>query len=107
MKRYGYILRIKADCIEKYTKYHNEIWPEVLEALQACNLKNYSIYNKDLYLFSCYEYHGNDFNGDMNKLGCFPRISEWNSIMNEMQEPIETRKTGEWWAEMEEVFHLD
>jgi hypothetical protein len=24
-----------------------------------------------------------------------------------MQEPLATRKEGEWWAEMEEVFHLD
>jgi L-rhamnose mutarotase len=23
-----------------------------------------------------------------------------------MQEPLATRKSGEWWAEMEEVFHL-
>ncbi|MCG2791214.1 MAG: L-rhamnose mutarotase, partial [Actinomycetia bacterium] len=24
-----------------------------------------------------------------------------------MQEPLDTRKKGEWWAEMEEVFHQD
>jgi L-rhamnose mutarotase len=27
--------------------------------------------------------------------------------MEPMQEPLSTRKDGEWWAEMEEVFHLD
>jgi len=27
--------------------------------------------------------------------------------MEPMQEPLPTRKQGEWWAEMEEVFHLD
>jgi L-rhamnose mutarotase len=27
--------------------------------------------------------------------------------MEPMQEPLSTRKQGEWWAEMEEVFHLD
>nr|MBC8390077.1 L-rhamnose mutarotase [Actinomycetota bacterium] len=24
-----------------------------------------------------------------------------------MQEPLETKKEGEWWADMEEVFHQD
>jgi L-rhamnose mutarotase len=24
-----------------------------------------------------------------------------------MQQPLDTRKEGEWWAEMEEVFHTD
>jgi L-rhamnose mutarotase len=27
--------------------------------------------------------------------------------MEPMQEPLPTRKEGEWWATMEEVFHLD
>jgi L-rhamnose mutarotase len=27
--------------------------------------------------------------------------------MMPMQRPLETRKEGEWWAEMEEVFHID
>jgi L-rhamnose mutarotase len=24
-----------------------------------------------------------------------------------MQDPVDTREKGEWWANMEEVFHLD
>jgi L-rhamnose mutarotase len=27
--------------------------------------------------------------------------------MMPMQQPLDTRKEGEWWAEMEEVFHTD
>ena len=34
-----------------------------------------------------------------------PRMREWWDIMEPMQEPLATRKEGEWWAEMEEVFH--
>jgi L-rhamnose mutarotase len=32
---------------------------------------------------------------------------KWWEIMDPMQEPVETREEGEWWAEMEEVFHTD
>jgi L-rhamnose mutarotase len=35
------------------------------------------------------------------------KTQEWWSIMQPMQEPLSTRREGEWWAEMEEVFHLD
>ena len=34
-----------------------------------------------------------------------PRMREWWDIMEPMQEPLATREEGEWWAEMEEVFH--
>jgi L-rhamnose mutarotase len=27
--------------------------------------------------------------------------------MEPMQDPVATRKNGEWWANMEEVFHMD
>jgi L-rhamnose mutarotase len=27
--------------------------------------------------------------------------------MKPMQEPFENREPGEWWSDMEEVFHLD
>jgi len=43
----------------------------------------------------------------MAKMAAHPKTQEWWAIMKPMQEPLETRKDGEWWAEMEEVFHLD
>ena len=36
-----------------------------------------------------------------------PRMREWWMITDPMQEPFETRKPGEWWAAMEDVFHTD
>jgi L-rhamnose mutarotase len=29
------------------------------------------------------------------------------AIMKAMQEPLPTRQPGEWWAQMEEVFHAE
>jgi len=28
-------------------------------------------------------------------------------VMEPMQQPVENRQPGEWWANMDEVFHLD
>jgi L-rhamnose mutarotase len=36
-----------------------------------------------------------------------PRTQEWWAVCMPMQAPLETRKEGEWWAGMEEVFHQD
>ena len=32
---------------------------------------------------------------------------KWRSVCMPCQKPLENRASGEWWASMEEVFHLD
>lgn len=34
-----------------------------------------------------------------------PHTQEWWKIIMPMQEPLPTRRSDEWWAQMEEVFH--
>lgn len=36
-----------------------------------------------------------------------PKTQEWWEVVKPLQEPLEERKDGEWWANMEEVYHLD
>ncbi len=107
MERHGSVLRVKPENFEEYKKYHAAVWPEILEMITKCNIRNYSIYHKDGYLFSYFEYVGADFAGDMAKMAADPKTQEWWDVMMPMQEALETRAEGEWWAEMEEVFHLD
>ncbi|MCK5462391.1 MAG: L-rhamnose mutarotase, partial [Bacteroidales bacterium] len=47
MKRFGMICGLKPDRIEEYKKLHAAVWPEVLEMINQCNLRNYSIFLKD------------------------------------------------------------
>jgi len=107
VKRYGSIIRIKPSKLEEYKKLHANIWPEVAKIITSCNIKNYSIFHKDGYLFSYFEYVGKDFNKDMAKMAADSTTQEWWAVCMPMQEPLDTRKKGEWWAEMEEVFHQD
>jgi len=58
-------------------------------------------------LFSYFEYHGSDMEADWAKMAADPKTQEWWAIVQPLQEPLLTRKNGEWWAEMDEVFHLD
>jgi len=107
MQRHGQVIKIKPDKLEEYKKYHAEVWPEVLDMIKKCNIRNYSIYHKDGYLFAYFEYYGDNFEKDMEKMAADPVTQKWWAIMKPMQEPLPTRAEGEWWAEMEEVFHMD
>ncbi|PYX68622.1 MAG: L-rhamnose mutarotase, partial [Acidobacteria bacterium] len=44
---------------------------------------------------------------DMAKMAADPKTQEWWKIMEPMQRPFESRTSGEWWASMDELFHLD
>jgi L-rhamnose mutarotase len=43
----------------------------------------------------------------MRALAAAPRMREWWDLMEAMQIPLPDRRAGEWWAEMDEVFHQD
>ncbi len=104
-QRYGMVLKVRPERIDEYKMYHAEVWSGVARNITDCNITNYSIYLKDDYLFSYFEYVGDDFAADMAKMAADPITKEWWEVMMPMQEPLPTRKEGEWWAEMEEVFH--
>jgi L-rhamnose mutarotase len=107
MKRFGQIIGVKAEHFERYRKYHAAVWPEVLDMIKKCHMQNYSIFHKDGMLFAYFEYTGNDFDTDMARMAADPKTQKWWAIMEPMQDPVATRKSGEWWSNMEEVFHLD
>lgn len=107
MKRYGSVIKVRPQSISAYKKHHAAVWPEVLSMIRQCNIRNYSIFLKDDTLFGYFEYHGANYAADMAKMAADPKTQEWWAIMMPMQKPIKTRAEGEWWANMEEVFHCD
>ena len=107
MQRYGMVINVKPGKIEEYKKLHAAVWPDVLKKITECNIRNYSIYLKDNTLFSYFEYIGTDFNGDMAKMAADPTTQKWWDVCKPCQEPLDSRSDGEWWANMEEVFHQD
>jgi len=109
MQRMAMVIGIKPEHIPEYKRLHADTWPEILQGITDCNIRNYSIYLKEPenLLFGYWEYHGADFDADAAKMAADPKTQEWWDICMPMQEPLETRKEGEWWAMMEEVFHHD
>ncbi len=107
MKRFGQVIGVRKEKLAEYKKYHSAVWPEILEMIRECNIRNYSIFYKDGQLFAYFEYHGDNFAKDMEKMAADPHTQEWWAVMKPMQAPLKNRAEGEWWSDLEEVFHLD
>lgn len=112
MKRYGSVIGVRAEKLDEYKKLHAAVWPGVLKMIGDCHIRNYSIYLRKMpdgqhYLFSYFEYTGTDFTADMAKMAADPTTQKWWSVCIPCQKPLDDRADGEWWANMEEVFHQD
>ncbi|MBB1251091.1 L-rhamnose mutarotase [Rhizobium sp. G21] len=109
MQRMGMVIGLNAEKIEEYERLHAAVWPDVLRMITACHIRNYSIFLKEPenLLFSYFEYHGEDFDADMKIMAADPATQDWWAVCMPCQKPLETRKDGEWWASMDEVFHHD
>ncbi len=112
MQRYGAVIGVRKEKIEEYKRLHAAVWPEVLAMIRQCNIRNYSIFLRKLpdgnyYLFSYFEYVGEDYEADMAKMAADETTRRWWDVCGPCQQPLPDREPGEWWAGMEEVFHCD
>src|SRR5664279_1337893 len=106
-KRFGQMIRLKPDRAKEYIHHHAAVWPGVLSMITKCNIRNYSIYFKDNYLFAYFEYEGTDYDADMAIMASDPETQRWWNLVKPLMDPIENREANEFWANMEEVFHLE
>jgi len=109
MKRYGSIIGLQPDRIAEYKRLHAAVWPDVLKQIRASNITNYSIFLKEPenLLFAYFEYVGDDYEADMAAMAADPKTQDWWAVCMPCQKPLDSRRPGEWWADMAEVFHTD
>ena len=110
VKRYASITGLKPDKVARYKYLHAHAWPKVLKKIKECNIRNYSIYLKDIdgkpYLFSYFEYTGHNFTADMQKMAADTNTQRWWKETNPTQLPLpDAAAKGKIWSDMEEVFH--
>ncbi|MBR7187010.1 MAG: L-rhamnose mutarotase [Clostridia bacterium] len=107
MLRFGQMIKVKPDGLAAYKKWHANPMPGVNEMIKACHLRNYSIYSRGDYLFAYFEYDGDDFDADMAKMAADPNTQAWWDVVKPLMQPLDDRAEGEFWSDMEEVYHLD
>lgn len=104
MKRYGMVTRLKPEGYENYKKLHAAVWPDVLKMIRECNIRNYSIYHHEGLLFSYFEYSGENLSDDMARMAADPITREWWKACTP---DFDSFTEGEFWTDMEELFHLN
>lgn len=107
MHRYGSVIGMKPEHREEYERLHADVWPGVLKQIYESNIRNYSIFRYGELLFAYFEYIGNDFAGDMAIMANDPTTQKWWELCKPLQTPVHDRAAGEWWADIQEIFHVD
>jgi L-rhamnose mutarotase len=106
-RRFGSVLRVRPESFEEYRRAHSAVWPEVLATLTDNGIRNFSIFHHEGWLFSYFEYGGTDYSAAAQRIAADPATQRWWALMERLQIPLPTRAAGEWWAQMQEVFHHD
>ena len=111
VQRFGSVIGLKPEKKAYYVKLHAETWPSVLKQIKKSNIRNYSIYMTELegklYLFSYFEYVGDDFKADMAKIGEDAETRRWWKETDPCQIRLPGTPDGEQWKPIPEVFHTD
>lgn len=110
--RVGSAVGLNRETVDEYVILHKHVWPEILKRIRDSNIRNYSIFmgeldDGNLYLFSYFEYVGDDFDADMEAIGNDPVTREWWKLTDPLQKRIKNTATGAQWKGLEEVFHTD
>jgi L-rhamnose mutarotase len=82
MARYAWVLEVRPGYEEEYKRRHDEIWPEMVEALRSAGIRNYSIFRHGLTLFGYFE------TDDIEKTQEYLAESETNQRWSEWMDPI-------------------
>jgi L-rhamnose mutarotase len=105
MPRYAFRLRIKADAIQEYERAHKNVWPELLSRLKEVGISDYSIFRRGQDLFLVLRVA--DFEAAWHQLESDPVNLRWQAEVGKYFEPMPDLQSGERFAMMSELFHLE
>lgn len=111
-QRFAMVVGVHPDKLDEYRTLHADPWQGVLDQLDRCNVRNYSIWLCELrpgepVLFGSFEYVGTDFDADMARMGEDETTQLWWQRTAPCQVPIATAEPDQQWVMMEEVFFHD
>jgi L-rhamnose mutarotase len=110
LRRVQAVTGLRPEKADYYFKLHAATWPGVLTMIERANIRNFSIAVKEieskLYLFSYYEYFGDDYEADMKRITADPETQRWWRETDPCQLPLpDAAAKGVIWSESREVFY--
>jgi L-rhamnose mutarotase len=109
MQRYCLALDLKDDpaLIAEYERYHQQIWPEIIDSIQSSGIEVLDIYRTGNRMFMIIEAN-DDFSFDKKGAAdaANPKVQEWENLMWKYQQALPGSKPGEKWVLMKKIFAL-
>jgi L-rhamnose mutarotase len=107
MQRVGFLLKVKAELVEEYKRHHQNVWPEMREALARTGWHNYSLFMRDDGLLFGYFEAEESFQAARDGMAREEVNARWQAFMAPYFEGLGTTRADEMMHELVEVFHLD
>lgn len=106
MRRYAFIFKIKPGLKDEYKKAHDEIWPDMAQAIKESGIRNYSIFfREDGTLFAYLESENPE--KSFEYMGKQEVNSRWQKAMHRYFVKKDKTILGPEIEVIEEVFHID
>lgn len=112
MKRVGFLLKVRADRLEEYRWHHEQVWPEMLQALRDSGWHNYSLFLRDDGLLFGYFETPDSLQTAQALMAEREVNTRWQEFMAPFFESPtaaggHSARPDEMFLELTEVFHLD
>ena len=82
LAHYAWVLEVRPGYEEEYVRRHDEIWPQMVEALREAGISNYSVFRHGLTLLGYFE------TDDIERTQSYLAESETNRRWSEWMAPI-------------------
>ena len=110
MKRFCLALDLKNDphLVAEYEKYHEEVWPEILDSIREAGILDMEIYRTGNRM--CMIMQTTDafsFTEKAKADAADPVVQKWEELMWKYQQAVPSAKPGEKWVLMEKIFALN
>ena len=105
MQRVCFLLKVRSDMLEEYTRRHETVWPEMLEALRRTGWTNYSLFLREDGLLVGY-FETPDLQAALDGMAATDVNARWQADMAPFFESLDGRRPDEAFLQLREIFHL-
>jgi L-rhamnose mutarotase len=109
-RRLCFTLDLKDDpkLIAQYKRYHEKVWPEIIDSIKDSGVEDMEIYLLGTRMFMIMEVNDSfTFEKKAKADKQNSKVQEWEELMWKFQKALPQAKKGEKWLRMERIFKLE
>ena len=107
MQRVGFVFKVKQDKLDEYKAHHENVWPEMQDALRRTGWHNYSLFLRPDGLVFGYFETPESFQAALDGMDKEAINEKWQDMMAPFVEADDPTHPDKQMVELVEVFHLD